>query len=559
MAGTRWERLRTELRSVRSRVLATVLAVLAAALLLVGGLTHYLRLVDVDESVRQDIVQEAGELQRLAQRGPLGPDASPTEDLDATAEEPFADLDQLFYTFLTTTVPGEYEAILAVVDGEPAFEHADRSGFQLDDPATLAAVAERSRPGQTVVFDHRQGERQLRLGVIPVDLAADDRPAHLVVGFDMSAQRGLVLESLGRYLAIAGLTLVVAGLAAYVLVGRVTAPITRLRRATEQISPDDLGRRVPVTREDSDVGQLAVNFNGMLARIEAGFRQQRQFLDDAAHELRTPLTILHGNLELMDEHDPADVAETRAVLLDEIGRMNRLVEDLLLLAKAQRADFVRPGTVDLGPWLDTTLERARALGERDWRLDARAEGLVRADEQRLTQAVLQLAANAVKFSAPGDVVALGTAGSTGSAAPGTGRELEIWVRDTGPGIAEADQQRIFERFARAETGRTVEGSGLGLAIVAAIAHAHGGDVRVRSRPGAGATFTVRLPLDPAGRAAPTGPPALAAPASPAGEPAPPPGGARAPAAGEHGPGAGTHRAGTPGTGPHPSRTHESRK
>lgn len=500
MSGEWRERVRTELRSVRSRVLATTLVFLAVALLTVGGLTHYLRLVDVDESVRQDIVQEAGELQRLAQRGPLGPDASPSEDLDALAEEPFTDLPQLFYVFMTTTVPGEYESILALVDGEPAFEHAARSRFQLDDPTTIAAVVERARPGQTVVFDHEQGGRMLRLGVISVVLDEDPRQGYLVVGFDMSAQRQIVLDSLWRYLGIAALTMVVAGLVAYVLVGRVTAPITRLRRATEQISPEDLGRRVPVTQQDSDVGQLAANFNGMLGRIEAAFVEQRQFLDDAAHELRTPLTILHGNLELMDEHDAADVAETRAMLLDEIERMNRLVEDLLLLAKAQRADFIRPDPVNIGALLDDAMDRVRSLGDRKWSLESRAEGWILADGQRLTQAVVQLAANAVKFSAPGDVVALGAAWSTGAPANGAGesdgsvRHVELWVRDTGQGVAEKDQRRIFERFGRAETGRTVEGAGLGLAIVTAIAEGHGGSVRLRSSLGQGSMFTLRLPV-----------------------------------------------------------------
>ena len=530
MSSSRRERLRTELRSVRSRVLATTLAFLAAALLAVGGLTHYLRLVEVDESVRQDILQEAGELQRLAQRGPLGPDAPPSEDLDAPAQDAFTDVSQLLYTFMTTTVPGEHESILGLVEGEPVFEHADRSRFQLDAPATVAAVTEHARPGQTVVLDHEQDGRDLRLGVISVRLEQDPRQGYLVVGFDMSAQRAIVLDSLRNYLGIAALTMVVAGAVAYVLVGRVTAPITRLRRATEQISPDDLGRRVPVAREDSDVGQLAVNFNGMLSRIETAFVQQRQFLDDAAHELRTPLTILHGNLELMDEHDPADVEETRTMLLDEIGRMNRLVEDLLLLAKSQRADFVRPAPVDVGPWLDDTMERLRALGDRRWELDARAGGTVLADGQRLTQAVVQLAANAVKFSSPGDVVAIGAAWATGAPRPAAGsaghgaarpgRLLEVWVRDTGIGIAEEDQQRVFERFGRAETGRTVEGSGLGLAIVSAIAHGHGGTVELRSSPGRGSTFTLRLPERPPAEAPVPG---VVVPAPPShGTPAPDP-------------------------------------
>ncbi|MUN62277.1 HAMP domain-containing protein [Kocuria sediminis] len=513
MAVARWGRLRTELRSVRTRVLATTLAVLAVALLAVGGLTHYLRLVDLDESVQRDLAQEAGELQRLAQRGPLRPGAPLSDDLDTRSQERFTDLRRLFYSFMTTTVPGEYESVLAVIDGEPIFEHADRSRFELDDPGTLAAVSERVLPGQTVVFDVEQNGRQLRLGVVSVLLDEDPRQGYLVVGVDMGAQRAIILDSLWRYLGVSALTVGVAGLVAYVLVGRVTAPITRLRRATEQISPEDLGQRVPVAQNDSDVGQLAVNFNGMLDRIEAAFAQQRQFLDDAAHELRTPLTILHGNLELLDEQDPADVEETRALLLDEIERMNRLVDDLLLLATAQRADFIRPGDLDVPVWLARTMERVRALGDRRWALESRAEGRIVADGQRLTQAVVQLAANAVKFSGPGDTVALGAAWAPGPARPGPGtpgRHLEVWVRDTGVGVAPEDQQRIFERFGRAESGRTVEGSGLGLAIVAAIAQGHGGTVALRSRPGQGATFTLRLPGSPP--AAP-GAPAPGAPAS----------------------------------------------
>jgi two-component system, OmpR family, sensor kinase len=148
----------------------------------------------------------------------------------------------------------------------------------------------------------------------------------------------------------------------------------------------------------------------------------------------------------MDERDPADVAETRMMLLDEIERMNRLVEDLLLLAKAQRADFIRPGPVDVPAWLDDTMDRLRALGDRCWELEARADGQVVADAQRLTHAVVQLAANAVKFSAPGDLVALGAAWAIGPAGPGEdapARTLEVWVRDTGVGVAPEDQQGIF--------------------------------------------------------------------------------------------------------------------
>lgn len=498
----RWRTVRAELQSVRSRVLATVIVCMALTLTLVGGITHYLRLMDLEERIQRDIEQEVSELQRLAERGPLGPNARVPEGPEPAEGEPFTNVDQLLYTFMTTTVPGEYENFMVILDGQPAYEYLGESRFYLDHPDRVAAVQDRAQQRQTVIFDHEIDGQTLRIAVIDVSLPGDDRTAFLVIGTDLGSQRELIFESWWRYMGISAVMLVLGSVVAYFLVGRVTAPITRLREAAQQITVDDLQQRVPVAKEDSDVGELAQHFNHMLDRIEDGFDQQRQFLDDAAHELRTPLTILHGNLELMDSQDPGDVEETRSMLLDEIERMNRLVEDLLLLAKSQRSDFIRAESMDAAEFLEATMERLPALGARDWRLDGTAGGELVADRQRLTQAIIQLAANAVKFSGAQDVVALG---ATWSAAPDdvlavasapSRRFLELWVRDTGVGIAAADQKRIFERFGRAEAGRTVEGSGLGLSIVCAIAEGHGGVVRLRSQPGQGSTFTLWLPERP---------------------------------------------------------------
>jgi signal transduction histidine kinase len=195
---------------------------------------------------------------------------------------------------------------------------------------------------------------------------------------------------------------------------------------------------------------------------------------------------VRGHLELMDPADTEDVSETRALTLDELDRMQRLVDDLVLLAKAQRPDFVRPVRVELDRLTDEVLDKARPLGQREWRVDGRATCAVELDVQRITQAWLQLITNAVQFTEPGQTVAVGSAMD--------GACVQLWVRDTGPGIPAADTDRIFERFARVETGRGEDGSGLGLAIVRAIAEAHGGTVRVESTPGDGATFVIELPL-----------------------------------------------------------------
>jgi signal transduction histidine kinase len=187
----------------------------------------------------------------------------------------------------------------------------------------------------------------------------------------------------------------------------------------------------------------------------------------------------------MDGADPHDVGETRALVLDELDRMNRLVDDLLLLAKARRPDFLRWGVVSVADLVDDVLDKARALAERNWQVEARAGGEVSGDAQRLTQALLQLAANAARYTGPGDLVALGSATA--------GSEVRLWVRDTGPGVAEEDRERIFTRFARGRGARGAEGAGLGLPIVAAIAEAHGGRIELATAPGEGATFAVVLP------------------------------------------------------------------
>ena len=173
-------------------------------------------------------------------------------------------------------------------------------------------------------------------------------------------------------------------------------------------------------------------------------------------------------------------------MVDELDRMSRFVDDLLLLAQAEHADFIQPADIDLDALTEELMAKASALAPRDWQLEAIGVGRLTADRQRLTQAMMQLAQNAVQHTAEGDRIALGSALVNGHA--------RLWVTDSGAGVPAAEHERIFDRFARGLGARRSQGAGLGLAIVRAIAEAHGGTVELEpSRASGGATFTITVP------------------------------------------------------------------
>jgi signal transduction histidine kinase len=286
-------------------------------------------------------------------------------------------------------------------------------------------------------------------------------------------------------LALVGVgALIVAGAVGWVVAGRVLAPVRAVRTTAERISETDLRRRIEV-RGNDDIAQLARTFNSMLDRLEGAFGTQRRFLDDAGHELRTPITVIRGHLEVMGD-DPVEREAAMRLVLGELDRMKRIVDDLVLLAKARAPDFVQPGEVELAELTVELLANARVLADRQWRIAELSEETVLADGERLTQALAQLADNAVAATRTNDVIEVGSAVRDG--------RIELWVRDSGPGVDDEVRDRIFDRFARGDGDQAREGAGLGLAIVASIAEAHGGRVRLDSTPDHGAKFTLDLPL-----------------------------------------------------------------
>ena len=378
----------------------------------------------------------------------------------------------LFEDFLASRPAGSGEAYATFVAGE----------LHRADPR-LRPVDER---WASVTRPVRGWRGDIRYLAVP--LGRDGRTAGVfVVGRDTAEARAAVDDAVETGALVSLSLLVVTAVVAWAVAGRVLEPVRLVTDTARKISETDLRRRITVTSDD-EVGELARTFNAMLDRLDAAFETQRSFVHDAGHELRTPITVIRGHLELLGE-DPDERRDTIALVTDELDRMARLVNDLLLLAKAERPGFLRTGPVDVGHLLHDVETKATALADRRWRVDGTPPDpvTVTADRDRLTQALMNLASNAVEHTTgPTDEIAFGGAADDGF--------VRLWVRDTGAGIPEHEQGHIFERFARGGSGRRrPQGAGLGLAIVRAIAEAHGGTVTVASRPGHGATFTIELP------------------------------------------------------------------
>ena len=296
----------------------------------------------------------------------------------------------------------------------------------------------------------------------------------------------------------------------WVVAGRVLRPIGRITSVARDIQATDLSRRIELPGPDDELKQLGDTFDAMLARLDAAFAAQRQFVADASHELRNPLAIIRTNVDvaLADPRaDPEDLRHTIVVVKRASDRMARLVDDLLALARRQEP-ILEHEPVDLGVAVtEASDDFVVPAAARNIVLDrAIAPGVVvTGDRDALKRAVANLLENAVRLAPEGSRIRLATGGE--------GNQAWIAVADEGPGIAPEDQPHVFDRFWRADKGRSRAdgGTGLGLAIVRQIAEGHGGQIRLRSKVGVGSSFVIWLPV----AASSSSEPAPRPPASPA--------------------------------------------
>jgi two-component system OmpR family sensor kinase len=464
--------------SLRSRLLLTVGALLAVALMVSGGLvvgfTRANLIQQLDDELRSADLVEAGQF------GP-GPGAG-----DPTGRR---------IALLIVTRNGQQIQVFPSgfrnrPDPVPAIPNIDEVhrmvGHIVELPSVDGSLTYRALA--------REGPRGLLL-VYAAPLTAVEEPMNLVV----------------RNLLVIGAAVLGAALVAgWLLIRRDLRPLEAITDTATRIAGGDLSRRVDLRADGSEVGRLGAAFDTMLDRIQGAFHAQqaalsekersearlRRFVADASHELRTPLTTLRGYVELYRAgglEDRATLDQAMARIGTESRRMAALVEDLLLLARLDQGRPLRRDRVDLSDLASDAVADARAIEPRRPVVAEVADGItVTGDEDRLRQVIANLFAN-VRLHTPADArLEVSLTARDGA--------CTLTVADHGPGIDPAHADRIFDRFYRVDQGRSRDrgGAGLGLAIASSVVNAHGGGIAFAPTPGGGATFTVTLPWEGAG-------------------------------------------------------------
>ncbi|MFD1848291.1 HAMP domain-containing sensor histidine kinase [Arthrobacter flavus] len=458
--------------SIRVRIVAVVVILLVLSSV---GSVLLLRLVlfeRLNEEISTGLDREAEEFRLLA------------GGVDPRTGDPFGeDLSAIFDVYFSREIADEGETLLAFLDGEL---YESRRAPQVPDPEDYQSTV-----------DYWLGLEEMEQGTldtpagkttyVAVPYSGEPFDGLFVVANFPANEQNEIDRAVQTQLIVQLGTTILAALLSLALAGRVLRPLKALAETARNISDTDLSRRITTTGND-EASQIADAFNDMLTRLEQTFTTQRRFLEDTSHELRTPLTVIRGQMELIDlDETPEERAATVALVTDEVDRMNQIVSDLFVLARAERPDFLALDLVEVRDLVQSVYRKMTALADRDWQVAVPEPAVIQADRHRVTQALLQLADNAVKFTPEGATIELGAQMEADA--------LRLWVRDSGPGIQPGDAEHIFARFARG-SGRDsarVGGAGLGLSIVAAIAEAHGGSATLVSRPGWGASFEILLP------------------------------------------------------------------
>lgn len=466
--------------TARTRIVAWTSALVLLALGALTLVTWRVLIGAADERMRSALLSEVTEFGAVVSGG-----------VNPRTGRPFGSIDEVLEAAIAYNTARPNERFLSYIGG--AFAHQSRRAdatpeILAPDPAFTALVGSAPAP---VLGTYQSVAGEVLYLAVPIEFADPRGRAGVIVAAYLADNEREPAHDAARVMLLVGaLTSLLTAAGGWLVAGRILRPLRAVAATARSITDADLSRRIPLEPgpddERDELRDLVRTVNAMLDRVQTGVDAQRRFADDAGHELRTPITIVRGHLEVLDAHDPADVTTTVELVDDELDRMNRMVSDLLLLARAEQPTFLHPELTDVGELTEDVFGKVVRLGEREWVLETAARVDAVIDPQRVTQAIVALADNAARHTRPGDRIAVGSQLAGG--------QLRFWVADSGPGISEADRTRIFERFARGTSiGPRSEGAGLGLAIIRSIAAAHGGQVLLDSVVGRGATFTIAVP------------------------------------------------------------------
>jgi two-component system OmpR family sensor kinase len=460
--------------------------------------------------IDQEINGDAGELVQASRsanvRSPAGVAAAADRYIRA---QPFS----ASSTLLFVQVPGAATSTnRPELFGDPKPDNGESAAEQAQENRLSRGLLT-ARPGYSTLDLPDIGDLRLLKQIVRVPTSRARGAQRVTVGVGeplasvAHAQRGVA-----RAFILAGFLTLLGSLLGSLLIGtRVSRPLRRMAAIAAQVDAGDLHPRIhDVGREGEEVRVLADAFNHMLDRLTDAFAGQRAFVADASHELRTPLTVIRGQLELLAAQEHPREEEVRRVerlVQAEVARITRLVEDLLLLARSEQTQFLRIEPIELERFVRDLWDGISLLGEeRRFELGTVPPGTLRADPDRLAQALRNLVGNAIAHTTPtGGLVRLDV---ERRAAGG----LRFTVQDNGPGIPPDQRERVFDRFHRIDAARdrASGGTGLGLAIVRAIVEAHGGSVQASAGSDGGARIDLELPdFTPASAGATVAPPRLA--------------------------------------------------
>ena len=465
--------------SIRERLVVTILLLTLFGIGLSGSVAYVLQWGRIQSQAYSQLSRDAADFRELA-----------NANIDPGTGKPFTSVSDLLRGALQSKTLSESGGILGIVDGK--LEWKANQSLKVrpeDDPGFVALALEKSKLSTVTTDRYSVGSTDYAYLVFPVTWSFSGEQGALVRVIDLNIERKALNDTFITYSLVGALAIAITAIITWLVMARLLQPISWLQRTAEEITEHDLKRRIPV-RGNDDLAALTTTVNGMLDRLESTVEAQKRLLDDVGHELRTPMTIVRGHLELMDTTDPKDAEVVRALALEELARMSTLVNDLILLAQSERSDFVVLTEVDAGRLTDETFEKVRVLGDRHWIMDSLADVSVMMDPQRITQAWLQLAANAVKYSPDGTDIGIGSKLE--------GDNVRLWVRDHGMGFTEEDKELVLQRFGRSRRAgaKRTDSAGLGLAIVNSIALAHGGRVDIDSVPDLGSTVSLVIPRQP---------------------------------------------------------------